>query len=86
MMSGGQLRIEVAGRFICQQQDRLYHDRTRDTHTLLLTSRQRSRQSALARQQSDTIQRGADTPSNLRPGSTRHNQRQRQIFEDAAIQ
>jgi hypothetical protein len=80
-----QIRVEVAGRLVGDEDRRLAHDGARDADALLLAGRQLQRRALLAPQQSDLIERGAHALADFLGADAGDDQRQRDVVEDRAV-
>ena len=80
-----QIRIQVAGRLVGDQQRWLGDDGARDTDALLLARGQLQRQVLLVTEQPDLVERGAHALVHLAPGDAGDNQRQRHVVPYRAI-
>ena len=80
-----QVRIEVAGRLVGDEDRRLAHDRARDADALLLAGRQLQRHALLAPEQADLIERRAHALADFLGADAGDDQRQRDVVEDRAV-
>src|SRR5262245_6394771 len=77
-----EVRVEIAGRFIGDEDRRLAHDRSRDTDTLLLARRQLERYAAFAAEETHLIERGAHTLADFLRCDAGNDEGQGDVVED----
>src|SRR6266478_1021593 len=80
-----QVRIEIAGGLIRDEQRRLAHHRARDADALLLADRQFERQRAFHAEQSHLVQGGAYALVDFLQRCRGHGQRQRDVVEHRPV-
>src|SRR5581483_8043393 len=80
-----QLRVEVAGRLVGQQQRRLGHHRAGNADALLLAAGQGQRVGLLLAEQAHRVERGADAAADVVAAVAADQQRQGDVVEHAAL-
>jgi hypothetical protein len=80
-----QIRVEVAGRLVRDQQRRTRRDRAGDADALLLAGRQHDRRQVFLAEQADLVERRAHPPARLAAARPGDDQRQGDVVEHGAI-
>ncbi len=81
----GQIRVEITGRFVREQNARAGHHGSRYAHALLLAGRKVPGKQPLTVEQLYLGQYRVHAPHDLGLAHTRHPQRQRDVVEDRAL-
>ena len=83
---GGIAGVEIAGRFVGQQQGGPAHQSTGDAQALLLAAREADRIGFLAVQQADLVEHGAGASERLATFETGDVERQHHVFDRVAVE
>src|SRR6185437_4303585 len=80
-----EIRVEVAGRLVCDEQRRLAHHRSGDADALLLAHRELHRQHPLLAEQADLIERGSHALVGFLQRNARNHERECDVVKHGTV-